>query len=942
MRHHAGAMLILYSLTENGSMFDQRLVRKINLGRCFALLGAGASAELGYPSWPTLAKEIVDGIRQAGKLSDEESYSTYLMKRQLPELFTLAERDLGGRQALIDMIKSLVCPEIGKTHKVYDLLIGWPFACYMTTNWDDQIDRFLKGDRVFYQTLQNTKSDFSAIRHDASNFIVKLHSDLEHPDLAVITSADYQRLQSSEWAYFRDRLKAIFEMFDVMIVGHSMSDPDLKLILQMAKESASPEHPVFMIAANLTKAEEQELLDRFNIVTLPYKDTDGTHSQLRRVLALLDKFIIRRRQRFDTPDTTITPAEVEAVQALAVYRRLAVASDSDIQPRDYLGPLILQTLRDVREGVTMADLKSRNPLASAISSEATQEPLSGVLDYLTTEGLILNDAGLFHLTDRGRTDAEEMAQQRVVEESQAYGQFSTELAAKHKSVTEDEQRSLVDLLRSALVRVFKHRGLSIANAVFTGQSPDRDVLGDVFSVISSTASGVTNRDLALAYMEAAQLFILEPTAFQKKYLASLSQGFFLYHLFGLDPTCAKVRREVFQQTIWWCDSSTLIPLVAMGCGNHDYVQHLFSRLQALKAFTLTTSRLLREVVEHLEWFVKLLRRDGIASTEVLAAASQLGSYKQNLFLDGFIRASAEGRVGDFAEYLRIVAPHGITEPGIRKLLEQYGVRVVNMDEMRGYTNDDTREMFELTYEISEARTRSATLRSSRQIEAEAEILMMIRKLQEGVYSAPIENAAFERSYFLSQSRVLDRIPPVGATSWTPEALYRYIAALPGENLDPDLLQRCMLEEYFASGAVLIDMPRYQKFFGPSINAANTTYQAERDAYLREFPIINSGDFDESFKATPDLQKPLFVEQMGWKLARQQQHVAEEKDRQLVIAKERTAAAISEMQRIKLEMDAKGKKRKAARDIQLKAEERNAQDPKHIRKRIRQAKKRKKS
>ena len=47
-------------------------------------------------------------------------------------------------------------------------------------------------------------------------------------------------------------------------------------------------------------------------------------------------------------------------------------------------------------------------------------------------------------------------------------------------------------------------------------------------------------------MESAQSFLLQPTEAQKQYLASLSQGFFLYHLFGLDPNCAKVRRDVFE------------------------------------------------------------------------------------------------------------------------------------------------------------------------------------------------------------------------------------------------------------------------------------------------------------------------------------------------------------------------------------------------------------
>ena len=923
-------------------MFDHRLVRKINLGHCFVLVGSGASAELGYPSWRRLAECVIGDLGKRGKLSDEESYSKYLRDNQLPELFSQAERDLGSRETLIDVIKGLVQPVNGRSHHVYDLLTNWPFGCYLTTNWDDEIDHFLRLNRLYYKALQNTREDFAAIRHDASNFIIKLHSDLNHPHLAVITSADYQRLISQEWTYFRDRLKAIFEMFDVFVVGHSLSDPDLRLILQFAKEMASPEHPIFMITANLTKADEHELLDRFNIVALPYQDTDGTHAQLRRILSLLDKFIIPRRKRLDLRNVDYSPHELEAAQAVAIYRRFANANETEIKASSYLGPLVLQTLNSIgNEGATEQQLLGLDPLATALNSAGMKEAVPEVFETLRVSGLLRADADQFQLTELGRIQAQESAQQRTIEEEQAYGQFFTELSGRFGLLGSEQQHELVELLRGTLVRVFKQRGLSIANAIFMGRSLEHDALSDVFNAISSEAAGISNRELALAFMEAAQVFILEPSDYQKRYLASLSQGFFLYHLFGLDPTCAKIRREIFQQTIWWCDSSILIPLVALGCANHEYAQDLFTRLQALEAFTLTTSRLLTEIVEHLEWFSRLLERERSGSAAVLAAATQTGSYKQNLFLDGFVRSSAEGKVASVGDYIQKVCPFGATELGVRKLLEAHGVHVLNIDELEGFTNADTREMFELSYEISEARSRSATLRSPQQVEAEAEILLIIRKLHEGNYVPPIKDAAFERSYFLSQSRVLDRIPPANPVSWTPEALYRYIGALPGERLDPDLLQRCMLHEYFASGVVVVDVPRYEKYFGPAINVAHSTYQAERDQYLREFPDKYENDLDSTFSRIPDLQKPLFVEQMGWKLARQEQRKTEAAERQAEFARKQAADAISESQQLRQEMDVGWKRRKAAREKQLAAEERNASDPKHLRKRLRQAKRRKK-
>lgn len=218
-------------------MFDQRLIRKINQGRCFALVGSGPSTEAGYPSWAKLAKVAFEGLKRGGRITDEASYEKYLKNNQYPELFSQIERDLGSRGALVELIRSLMISEAGGSYHIYDLLANWPFACYLTTNWDDLIDLRLRRIPESFSTIQNSKEDFAAIRHDASHLIVKLHSDLSHADRAVITSADYARLMSSEYKYFRDRLKSIFEMFDILIVGHSLSDPDLRFILQVAKET---------------------------------------------------------------------------------------------------------------------------------------------------------------------------------------------------------------------------------------------------------------------------------------------------------------------------------------------------------------------------------------------------------------------------------------------------------------------------------------------------------------------------------------------------------------------------------------------------------------------------------------------------------------------------------------------------------------------------------
>ncbi|MGO9588827.1 MAG: SIR2 family protein [Candidatus Acidiferrales bacterium] len=914
-------------------LYDVRLIRKINQGRAFALIGSGPSSEMHYPSWQALAEQTKDEVERRGLLHDPPSYAKYLAQKKYPELLSQTERDLGSRGELVAVLRNIMGAAPHERGYVYEILTSWPFACYITTNWDDEIARHLRAKRTYFETLGNSKDELARIRSDTSGLVVKLHSDLAHPDQAVITAGDYSKLLGDESKYLRDRLEAIFQMFDVLIVGHSLSDPDLNLVLQIAKLAAHPEHPVFLIAADLTAAEVRDYLERFNIVAMSYSNADGDHAQLRRTLGLLDKFIIPRHKRIDLAPVAYTPDELVAAQAIAIYRRLTVGAKDEFSPALYLGPLVLRSLRSQNEPQTSVQLLTLEPLSVAVKTEETRNQVPMVLKRLESDAFIVQTDRGYKLTDKGLVRIDAVSEVYRTEEKQAFGQFAVEVQARYSAIESKQQDQLIYLLQDTLVRVFKHRGLSIANAVFAGQSFSPSALSDVFAAISSCAVTLSPPEVAIAFMEASEQFLLGPTEAQQRYLASVSQGYFLYHLFGLDPSCAKIRREVFESTIWWCDSSTVIPLLAEGCGNHEYASDLFARLQNLRAHTLITGRLVREVLEHLAWAITFLQRERLQSPAVLEAATQKAGYKQNLFLDGYIRLSAVGKVGTFSEYVELVAPHGATFVGIAEVLNDLGIRVINAEELVGFEPDDTRAVSELVFEITEERKKSATLRSGLQVDAEAEILHIIRNLRTGKYEPPFDGMELEHAYFLSQSRILDRIPPADPISWTPEVLYRYIISLPGEQLDPDLLQSCMLQEYFRTGIVVIDKVRYERFFGPSIEIANTTYRQEKEKYLRELSTLSSSDLDEAFSRTPDLEKPFFVQQLGWR-------VADEAKSKADAARKRAEEAERQLQQLKLERDAEWKRRKGVREKQVAAESRNALDPKRSRKRVRQAKKRK--
>jgi len=914
-------------------MFDKRLIRKINNGRCFILVGSGPSCEVGYPSWQRLAELTYAELTKMGRVSDSKSYEKFLADKKYPELFRQAERDLGDRITLVNMIKPLLTPTARNQGVLYELISKWPFACYLTTNYDDEIATYLSRLNEYFTVIRNRQEDFYSFRDGASHLIQKLHSDLNHPDEVVLTSADYQRfyVEDSD-QYFRDKLRQVFEMFDVFIIGHSLSDPDIDFVLQLARKTASPQHPIYMVAADFTKADEQEYLEKYNIVLVQYSNRDGTHSQLRRMLKTVDRFIVPRYRLRERTKTAARPKEeVETAVALFLYRRLQGA-----QATDYLSPLVLAGLLWAGDkGIARDDIASTPALREVTQGGNNYaEAINEAIKTLASHGLVAEVSGEVSITSSGREKIQEYKTVRETEKNQAYGQFSLNLKNNYDDLTDVQLQKCQELAEEAIVASFANRALTIANQVFSGQSASPGELSDIFGLVSDKAVEIEGMAIRAAFVEAMHQFLVEPTPPQRNYLASVSQGYFLYHLLGLDPKCCEVRQDIFQRTLWLCDSSVMLPLVAAGCHNHDYAVELFQTLTGENASLFTTPKLLQEAWEHFDWALRFMKTTGAESPEFLRAAMLRGSYRQNLFLDGYIRLSADGQVGTFKDYLDLIFRSGnIDRSSFDRSIIRDGIHVSNISDLRGFVQEDWGEIEEAKAEIQSEREQRGIYRSSLQVESEAEVWTLVNNLRSGKYSIDrLENV--NRVYFLSQSRVIDQVfqPEIVAT-WTPEALYRYLSALPGKQTNPDLLQQCMLHEYYYAGISFIDKDRYARFFGPSIDAAKVSYKKEKRSYIEDLEETYTKDLDDSFDKTPDLEKPFFVAQMGWRRAEASQQREE-------LAKQRALEAEAKVKQLESERDKAWKTREKRRQEQEAARLRNLKDPKHVRKRLRQSKKRK--
>ena len=256
---------------------------------------------------------------------------------------------------------------------------------------------------------------------------------------------------------------------------------------------------------------------------------------------------------------------------------------------------------------------------------------------------------------------------------------------------------------------------------------------------------------------------------------------------------------------------------------------------------------------------------------------------------------------------------------------------MKIENIYGFDEEDLNEIETAKGIIENTRRHSGTYRSELQVAAEAEIKVLITKLRSKTYSIP-EVSDLEKVYFISESRLLDSISHAQEViTWVPETVYRYLSSLPDSEIKPKTLQECMLNEYYYAGISFIDKQSYCKFFGSTIDTAKLSYEDEKKKYIE---LVEATNLDADFNSTPDLEKPLFVSQMAWKLA-------EESKRREDLANKRALEAEKRVKQLEMERSNNWRDKENKRIEMKDAEERHKKDPDYIKKKLRQEKKRQK-
>lgn len=770
---------------------DSVLVNYLNSGAAWLLVGSGPSIEMGYPTWAELADSTVAWVTTEKGQTGANECQRALEAADYPAVFQGAA-DALGIDRLLELLRGELHPQ-KEDGEIYGLIAKWPVAAYLTTNFDNELQRHLSKLGQTYETYSNSPDHMSLLLSDTTGVIVRLHGDLTGPTGLVLTKGQYHDLANSpQFEYWRTRLTSLMQLQRVIVLGHSLTDPHIRMVLEAAKRGARATREVCWIAPDVTTTQATEFLEKYRIRVISYPSSPD-HRGLLNVVRTASQFVIPRegvRIRQSIAEVVKTGRKGNpAATAVYVFNRVAPHVDlNDLQTEVAIASVesVLPEMR-VRPCFSIEDALDVVGWPAEGRSEAL---LNRTERAMFRKGLVRRTAdGLAVNTQSNAADQH----RKAFDHLKARFLRATEVRIRRDCpwVDDETTQRVAHDIDASLIGFFKQGGLTLATVLFASEHVRKPTVpASVIEFVAQASAQYDELACRQAFWIGAVGAFVDGGQAEREYLGRISQGFFAFHAAGVFGDAAIERARSAKTTVWLVDSSLQIPALALGSPSNSAYVDAFRRLKANGVRVFTTAKLFNETCAHLGFAQAVVRRFGADSNNALAAAIGDVPYrKQNLFLQGYFAWQESGNPGGWDSYLH--ASVGAREPdanAVENGLRALGVEVVDFQDWPGFESTDFVASDVFTEKIKTIMKRSRSLGDSEdvsfeqwlaeKIPPEAEAAVIVLREREGSYR--ILSPGPTPSWFISATSVVNALRETTQVTWQPEAFLAFVETLLGD------------------------------------------------------------------------------------------------------------------------------------------------------------------
>jgi hypothetical protein len=547
-----------------------------------------------------------------------------------------------------------------------------------------------------------------------------------------------------------------------------------------------------------------EELAGYNIHTITYENSDGSHSGLKRLLKLYDNFIQKRG------DSLVGVAEynhdeVELATSLYFYNQI-VLHDLTIIDRALVNSL-LNILLDKKEGLSLIEIKNeianRKILCddlSIISSLKNIESKALITQDPINKKFIITDLGK-DIVLNGKAINQDIKKKFIIYCMNFFNDYSLDMSSINR---------IVEQIDRGLISAFRKRGIEISKMLFDNSSTvsinsSTDILGELNGFASND---LLNQEEYLGFVELILNILQAPSQEVKDYLGILANGYFTYQILGHDREARTIRFSELKKRPVVIDSSILIPYFAQGCLNHDFAVDLLSELSKNSISMICTEKLSDELIDHAEWAIRYYKDkefDDIAYYTAVVGSD----FRQNLFLDGSMKWSIGKNVSTFSDYMTSLFSStdiSLYRNIFSKELEKIGVSIISMDQLPNFQVELYSAYEEAFEQIKTERTARLTYKNDRQCETEAELVIISR-----IHPISFLTHTSNLKQITSREEILH---------WSPEIMYRFIK-LNSTSTELTDLYSCMIGDFLSCGFKVLDKETIAAFSSPLFKQART-------------------------------------------------------------------------------------------------------------------------
>jgi len=776
-------------------MIDDILVDYLKSGNACLLIGSGPSIQMGYPTWQELAKKALTTAKQESEEKDFGAMEDAIGRGDYPRVFEEAKRLLGAKR-LLKCLEESMCPK--RDGEIYKLLAQWPIPIYLTTNYDDEIQKQLAKVGEAYLPFNNSADHMSHLLPDFAGGIFKLHGDLKSEQGLILTTSEYKDIHFGDgWAYWRTKMTSICQTMPMIIVGHSLSDPNIRHVLEVAQKGSGAVRPVCWIAPDVSISQRREYLDKYRIRVITYSNRDGEHRNLLTLIKTLSQFI--------PPRTSITasPGLVKKVKdnlgkeiaapGFYVFNKMLGAADYDKKREDILFAIIQ----------SVVPLFGDREFTVSQAFESAGWPADNMLPVELQNELLrkLADQGIVEATTKTkcRFTARALRENRVTQDEFLHLKkrftLAVELRIRRDFPEIGETLKMAENIEASLALYFREGGLSLSTKLFDTHDSSVPMSQSVAKFINERCVIYDDALSRQAFSAVSLSLFTQPELLEKEYLGRISQGYFAFHALGVFGDVAVERLKHAREVVWIVDSSVLIPLVAKSAPTNTSFGQCFQTLKRNRVRAFTTMKLFVEAWNHFYFAKRLIEDKGACSPELLLAAKGSAPYqKSNQFLEGFIGWQAEGNPCDWDRYLlAIMGEVNITQESFVRVLAEFGVEVVGFDSWPGFSDADfsvredyVRKIVDYMHKVGMSASlpengedkNSPTEWETRKADPEAEALVVVAHERIGKFHMLSAEAVKSSAWFISHTSILNALFP-GETrvTWQPDAFLSFVATL---------------------------------------------------------------------------------------------------------------------------------------------------------------------